>query len=86
MYDITKHTSPKMPSLGNGTECIKILLSQASKDMYKPLVPMLFPVLGAHMALIRRNDMLSDELLSTGYKTTNKVLKSKEHTSMVTPW
>ena len=62
MYDITKHTSPKMPSLGNGTECIKILLSQASKDMYKPLVPMLFPVLGAHMALIRRNDMLSDEL------------------------
>ena len=38
------------------------------------------------MALIRRNDMLSDELLSTGYKTTNKVLKSKEHTSMVTPW
>ena len=38
------------------------------------------------MALIRRNDMLSDELMSTGYKTTNKVLKSKEHTSMVTPW
>ena len=50
MYDITKHTSPKMPSLGNGTECIKILLSQASKDMYEPLVPMLFPVLGAHMS------------------------------------
>ena len=49
-YDITKHTAPKMPNLGNGTECIKILLSQASKDMYEPLVPMLFPVLGAHMS------------------------------------
>ena len=49
-YDITKPQAPKMPSLGNGTECIKILLSQASKDMYEPLVPMLFPVLGAHMS------------------------------------
>ena len=38
-----------MPNLGRGTECIKILLSQASKDMYEPLVPMFFPVLGAHM-------------------------------------
>ena len=49
-YDITKHTAPKMPSLGNGTECIRLLLSQASKDMYEPLVPMFFPVLGAHMS------------------------------------
>ena len=39
-----------MPSLGKGTECIKILLSQASKDMYEPLVPMFFPVLGAHIS------------------------------------
>ena len=39
-----------MPNLGRGTECIKILLSQASKDMYEPLVPMFFPVLGAHMS------------------------------------
>ena len=38
-----------MPNLGRGTECIKILLSQASKDMHEPLVPMLFPILGAHM-------------------------------------
>ena len=49
-YDITKPKAPKMPNLGNGTECIKILLSQASKDMYEPLVPMLFPPLGAHMS------------------------------------
>ena len=39
-----------MPTLGKGTECIKLLLTQASKDMYEPLVPMLFPILGAHMS------------------------------------
>ncbi len=49
-YNITKQSAPKMPSLGKGTECIKILLSQASKDMHEPLVPMLFPVLGAHIS------------------------------------
>ena len=27
-YNITKHTAPKMPYLGKGTECIKIVLSQ----------------------------------------------------------
>ena len=49
-YDITKQSAPKMPILGNGTECIKLLLSQTSKDMHEPLVPMLFPVLGAHIS------------------------------------
>ena len=49
-YDISKATAPKMPNLGKGTECIKLLLSQASKDMYEPLVPMFFPVLGAHIS------------------------------------
>ena len=39
-----------MPSLGKGTECIKILLSQVSKDVREPIVPMLFPILGAHMS------------------------------------
>ncbi|MCQ2278916.1 MAG: hypothetical protein MJZ62_06405 [Bacteroidales bacterium] len=38
-----------MPTLGKGTECIKLLLSQTSNDMNQPLVPMLFPILGAHM-------------------------------------
>ena len=32
-YDISKKAAPKMPNLGQGTECIKILLSQVSKDM-----------------------------------------------------
>ena len=49
-YDISKPTAPSMPRLGKGTECIKILLSQASKDMHEPLVPMLFPILGAHIS------------------------------------
>ena len=48
-YDISKATAPKMPNLGKGTECIKLLLSQTSKDMHEPLVPMLFPILGAHV-------------------------------------
>lgn len=50
IYDITKNAAPKMPKLGRGTECIKILLSQASKDMQEPLVPMFFPILGAHVS------------------------------------
>ena len=44
-YDISKKSAPAMPTLGKGTECIKILLSQTSKDMHEPLVPMLFPIL-----------------------------------------
>lgn len=39
-----------MPALGKGTECIKLLLTQTSKDMHEPLVPMLFPALGAHIS------------------------------------
>ena len=49
-YDISKPTAPKMPRLGKGTECIKILLTQVSKDMYEPLIPMFFPILGAHVS------------------------------------
>ena len=29
---------------------LKILLSQVSKDMHAPLIPMLFPILGAHVS------------------------------------
>ena len=48
-YDISNSSAPKMPALGKGTECIKLLLSQASKDTHEPFVPMFFPVLGAHI-------------------------------------
>ena len=53
-YDISKQIAPSMPRLGKGTECIKILLSQVSKDMHKPLFPMLFPILEAHLP-VRKN-------------------------------
>ena len=49
-YDISKASAPKMPKLGKGTECIKILLSQVSNDIREPLVPMLFPILGAYIS------------------------------------
>lgn len=49
-YDITSNTPPPMPRLGKGTECLKLILSQASKDMQAPLLPMLFPILGVHVS------------------------------------
>ena len=49
-YDIGKPSAHKMPSLGKGTKCIKFLLTQGSKDMYEPLVPMTIPALSAHVA------------------------------------
>ncbi len=38
-----------MPKLGKGTECIKILLSQASKDMHEPFFRCFFMYL-AHIS------------------------------------
>ena len=49
-YDISNQKAPEMPNLGKGTECIKFLLTQASKDMHESLVPMLFLSLGAHIS------------------------------------
>ena len=46
-YNIFDRTAPAMPRPGKGTEFIKLLLSQASKDMHEPLISMIFPVLGA---------------------------------------
>ncbi len=58
-YNISKATAPAMPTLGKGTEIVKLLLSQASKDMHEPLVPMFFPVLGTHQ---RRRISLTRQL------------------------
>ena len=44
-YDISKATAPAIPNLDKGTECVNLLLSQASKDMYAPLVPIFSPYL-----------------------------------------
>ena len=49
-YNLSKTTPPMMPRLGKGTECVQLLLSQVSKDMHQPLVPMLFSILGAHVS------------------------------------
>ena len=49
-YDITKKSAPTMPTLGKETDFVPLLLSQTSKDMHAPLVPMLFPPLGAHIS------------------------------------
>ena len=35
-YDITKTTAPAMPTLGRGTECIKILLFWHQKSCMNP--------------------------------------------------
>ena len=43
-YNVISTKAPTLPNLGKGTECINLLLSQASKDMHAPLVPMLFPL------------------------------------------
>ena len=48
--DISKTTAPKMPNLGRGLKNVALLPSQASKDMQEPIVPMLFPILGAHVS------------------------------------
>ena len=38
-----------MLRLEKGTECVQLLLSQVSKDMHEPMVPMLFPILRAQI-------------------------------------
>ncbi len=39
-----------MPKPAKGTEIVKLLLSQVSKEMREPLLPMTLPVLSAHVA------------------------------------
>jgi len=41
-YNIFDRVAPAMPKPSKVTEIIKLLLSQTSKDMHEPLVPMLF--------------------------------------------
>lgn len=48
-YNIFSNTAPTMPKPGKGTEVCKLLLSQASKDMQEPLIPMAIPALAAHL-------------------------------------
>lgn len=50
-YNIFDKKSPKMPKPSKGTSFCKLLLSQASKGIYEPLVPMFFPILGAQVCV-----------------------------------
>ena len=49
-YNIFSNIAPAMPKPAKGTEFFKLLLSQASKDMREPLVPMTIPALAAHLS------------------------------------
>lgn len=49
IYDIFSGFAPAMPRPAKGTEICKLLLSQASKEMREPLVPMAIPALAAHL-------------------------------------
>lgn len=42
-------SAPVMPKLGKGTEILKLILSQVSKDMREPIAPMVFPPLASHL-------------------------------------
>ncbi len=50
VYNIFSNKAPQMPKPGKGTEICRLLLSQASKDMHEPLVPMAIPALAAHVS------------------------------------
>jgi hypothetical protein len=50
-YNIFNRTAPAMPSPSKGTEIVKLLLSQASKDVIYPLFPMLSPSLCEHISV-----------------------------------
>jgi hypothetical protein len=52
-YNIFDRTAPAMPKPTKGLETINLLLSQASKPMHEPLVPMLFPSLAAHISVAK---------------------------------
>ena len=49
-YDVFSRTSPAMPKPGKGTEIVKLLLSQVSKGMQEPILPMTLPALAAHVS------------------------------------
>ena len=48
-YNNFSSTVPAMPKPSKGTEIVKLILSQASKDMQEPLVPMAIPAFAAHV-------------------------------------
>ena len=48
-YNIFDRTAPAMSKPSKGTEIVRLLLSQVSKDIQEPLLPMTLPALAAHL-------------------------------------
>ena len=84
IYDISKPSAHKIPELARGTECIKILLSQVSKDMHEPFVSMFFPVLGAHISGVEFQYPDNSWKEMTGIMTS-LVAKSGENKGQLAP-
>ena len=80
-YNLSKHTPPAMPRLGKGTECVQLSLLQVSKDMHQPLVPMLFPILGAHVSgaeFMYRPNASRSHIINFNNRNSMKNTKAKE--------
>ena len=58
-----------MPQAGKDTLFVKFILSQASKDMQKPLIPMAFPALSAHLTYVKFKDIFSNDRFGLKYGT-----------------
>lgn len=58
-YNIFSNIAPAMPKPSKGTEFVKFAISQASKDMQEPLLPMLFPKLEVEIngAIFQHSDL-----------------------------
>ena len=90
-YNISKNIAPAMPKLGKGTECVALLLSQVSKDMHEPIVPMIFPVLGgkrirdaAFFLIIMLVTFAATLLKPQKYVSSRTIQKCVEHVSTST--
>ena len=66
-YNISDRIVPAMPKPSKGTEIVKLLLSQVSKEMREPHFPMKIPAFSAHMADV--------EVMYSDTKITNFVAK-----------
>lgn len=53
LYDIFSGSAPMMPKFGKGTESLKLLTSQVTKDMREAIVPMVFPAFASHLTNVK---------------------------------
>ncbi|MCQ2384766.1 MAG: hypothetical protein MJZ96_07815 [Paludibacteraceae bacterium] len=48
-YHVFSSKAPTMPKAGKGTEFVNLVLSQATKAMRQPLLPIVLPAVAAHL-------------------------------------